>query len=161
MNVFPKYSEVLVSSFSPEEVVGKIRSATYKVNSPEDWEADDTKHLFNGKVGTEKFRLSLNIKKADNFLPLISGKIEPINSGCIIFLNYSLFPASALFLAFWGIITFLAAIFLILYENNFFYALVSLSAGVGNLAFAHHVFKTKIKHSQLIFHRMLSLQEKD
>ena len=160
MNVFPKYSEVLVSSFSPEEVLGKIRSATFKVNGPEPWEADN-KHLFNGRVGRENFRISLKIKRADSFLPLISGKIEPINSGCILFLDYTLFPASVLFLAFWGIVTFLMAIFLILYENNLFYALASLLAGVGNFVFAHHYFKTKIKHSQSIFHQMLSLQEKD
>ncbi len=160
MNVFPKYSEVLVSSLSPEEVVGKIRSATHKVNSQEPWEAGH-KHLFNGRVGTENFRLSLKINRADNFLPLISGRIEPVSSGCILFLNYSLFPASVLFLAFWGIVTLLAAVFLILYENNFFYALVSLFIGVGNFVFAHYYFKTKLKHSQLIFHQMLSLQEKD
>ncbi len=138
-----------------------MNSATYRANGAEPWEADADKYLFNGRVGAEDFRLFLKIEKPDSFLPLISGKIEPTSSGCILFLNYSLFPASVMFLAFWGAITFLAALFLVLQGSNLLYAAACLLAGVGNFLFAQYYFKTKIKHSQAIFHQMLSLQEKN
>lgn len=161
MNIFPTYSEVLVSPFSSEEVARKLQAVTKKVNYLEGPIILNKTHQFNGQVDRKHFHLSLIINKPDSFLPLIKGKIEPVKSGCILFLRYSLFPSSAFFLAFWGIVTFLLAIFFILYENQWLYALLCLLAGVGNFVFAWSYFNTKLKQSQIIFHQMLSLQEKD
>lgn len=161
MKIFPGYSEILVSPFTGEEVTRKLLAVTKNVNYLDGPVSLKKTHLFNGKVDGNHFYLSLIIHKADSFLPLIKGKIEPVKSGCILFLNYSLFPASVFFLSFWGVIALLATLFFIFHEGQWLYAVTSLLIGAGNFAFAWSYFKGKLKKSQLIFHQMLSLQEKD
>ena len=161
MNIFPNHSEILVSSFSCEEVARKIAAVTKKVNYLDYAEYSVENYQFNGEVDKNRFRLSLVIKRADSFLPLINGKIEPTRSGCILFLKYTLFPSSILFLAFWSAVTLLAALFLALNNNQWLYASLCVLAGAGNFAFAWMYFKSKLKQSQMIFHQMLSLQEKN
>jgi hypothetical protein len=161
VNIFPKYSEVLVSPFSCEEVIRKIELVTKSVDYLDYPINREDKFRFNGRIDNRQFRLSLIIRQADSFLPLIHGKIEPIKNGCLLFLSYSLFPSSIFFLAFWGVVTFLMALFFIFYQNQWLYAAFCLLAGAGNFLFAWSYFKTKLKQSQVIFHEMLSLQEKD
>lgn len=161
MKIFPSYSEVLVSPYSSEEVARKLQAVTKQVNYLDSPLKLNKTHHFNGQVGMRSFQLSLIINRADSFLPLIKGTIEPVKSGCILFLNYSLFPSSVMFLAFWGMVTFFMALFFVLSENQWLFALASILAGVGNFLFAWSYFKSKLKQSQTVFHQMLSLQEKD
>ena len=122
MNIFPNHTEVLVSSFSCEEVARKITTVTRKVNYMDYRDYAVESYQFNGEIDKGNFRLSLIIKRADSFLPLIRGRIEPTKTGCILFLKYSLFPSSVFFLAFWSIITALFGAFFIFYENQWLYA---------------------------------------
>src|SRR5690554_4969499 len=161
VNIFPNHSEILVSSFSCEEVARKIAAVTQKVNYMDLRDYATNSHQFNGQVGQNRFRLSLVIKRADTFLPLIKGKMEPTKSGCILFLNYSLFPSAVMLLAFWSLVTFLMTLFFIFYERQWIYALACMVAGLGNYGFSWAYFKSKLKESQIIFHQMLSLQEKE
>lgn len=160
MNIFPHHSEILVSSFSCEEVVRKIAAVTKKVDYLDYREYPMKRYQFNGKIDESRFRLSLVIRRADSFLPLIRGKIEPTQTGCILFLKYTLFPSSIFFLAFWSIIT-LAIAIVFFYEKQWAYAAGCLMAGLGNFAFSWFYFKSKLKQSQSIFHQMLDLQEKN
>lgn len=161
MDIFPHHSEILVSSFSCEEVVRKIAAVTKKIDYLDYREYSVKSYQFNGKIDKSRFRLSLVIRRADSFLPLIRGKIEPTKTGCILFLKYTLFPSSIFFLAFWSVITLFMAIFFFFYENQWIYAAACLMAGIGNFAFSWFYFKSKLKQSQLIFHQMLDLQEKN
>src|SRR5690606_15728115 len=149
----------LVSPFSMEEVAKKIHAVTREVDYL-GYPITKEKHHFNGVVNAATFTLSLIITRPNSFIPLIKGKIEPTNSGCILFLRYTLFPSSVFFLAFWGLICFLFALYLAFLEGRWLYAFFSLSAGMGNFVFAWSYFKTKLKESQKVFHDMLSLQEK-
>lgn len=160
MNIFPHHSEILVSSFSCKEVVRKIASVTKRLDYLDYREYSIMGYQFNGKIDESRFRLSLVIRRADSFLPLIRGKIEPTKTGCILFLKYTLFPSSIFFLAFWSIIT-LATAIVFFYENQWAYAAGCLAAGLGNFAFSWFYFKSKLKQSQSIFHQMLDLQEKN
>lgn len=161
MNIFPTYSEVLVSPYSSEEVCKKLQAVTKKVNYLDGPFDLSKSYQFNGEVNKKHFYLSLIINRADSFLPLIKGTIEPVKNGCILFLKYSLFPSSIFFLAFWGLITFLLGAFFIFIEDHWVYGLASILAGLGNFLFAWFYFNSKLKQSQMIFHQMLSLQEKD
>ena len=161
MNIFPHHSAILVSSFSCEEVVRKIAAVTKRVDYLDYREYAVKSYQFNGKIDESRFRLSLVIRRADSFLPLIRGKIEPTKTGCILFLKYTLFPSSVFFLAFWSLITLFMAIFFFFYGNQWVYAAACLTAGVGNFAFSWFYFKSKLKQSQSIFHQMLDLQEKN
>lgn len=161
MNIFPHHSEILVSSFSCDEVVKKIAAVTKRMDYLDYREYSVKRYQFNGKIDESRFRLSLVIRRADSFLPLISGKIEPTKTGCILFLKYTLFPSSIFLLAFWSVITMLMAVFFFFYEKQWIYAVACLVAGVGNFAFSWFYFKSKLKQSQFIFHQMLDLQEKN
>ena len=161
MRIFPKYSEVLVSACSNEEVERKLLAVTKRVNYLDRSNATNEPYLFNGQVNGDRFCLSLIINNADSFLPLIRGRVEPLKTGSILYLSYSLFPSSMFFLAFWGLVTLGAALLFIIMEQEWLYAAACLAAGAGNFAFAWSYFKRKLKQSQQIFHQMLSLQEKD
>jgi len=154
----PHYTEVLVSSMTCEEVITRLDGVTKDV----DYLAhplQDRGQLFNGKVYDQSFHLSLVVRRADSFLPLIKGEIESTHSGCIIFLDYRLFPGSVFFLIFWSIITLAMGMFFFFVEQEPWFAMASLAIGIGNVWFAWSHFKRKVKQSQKIFHQMLSLQK--
>ncbi len=160
MHYLPRYSEVLVSSLSLEEVIMRLESVTQKVDYLT-YRGDQPEHqpLFNGKVEKDSFRLSLVINKADSFLPLIKGKVEPTPSGCIIFLDFTLFSGSVFFLIFWSVVTLVMGLFFFMAAGEPWFALITFGVGIGNVLFAWIHFKRKVKQSQKIFHDMLSLQK--
>lgn len=156
MPVFPHQSEVLVSSYSKKEVIGRLNKVTRDVNFLE-YDVRKTKdYSFNGSFEEDRFRISLVIDKADSFLPLIKGRVESTPMGCILFLEYRLFPSSSFFLAFWSGVTLLLALFFGFLANKPFYAIISLGLGVANYLFAWFHFKRKIKISQQIFYGLLN-----
>jgi hypothetical protein len=161
VNIFPHHSEILVSSFSCEEVVRKIAAVTKKIDYLDYREYSLKSYQFNGKIDESRFCLSLVIRRADSFLPLIRGKIEPTQTGCILFLKYTLFPSSIFFLAFWSTITLFMAAYFFLYANQWIYTVACLTACLGNFTFSWFYFKSKLKRSQSLFHQMLDLQEKN
>lgn len=155
MPFLPFQSEILVSVLTKDEVLIRLDKVTRNVNFL-DLEARKVDgFLFNGTLSTDSFRVSLVIDKADSFLPLIKGKIEDSGNGTILFLEYSLFPASIFFLVFWSLVTISLFFFFGLIAGKPLYALVSLALGLGNYFFAWSYFKKKTKISQEIFHRLL------
>ncbi len=160
MHYLPQYSEVLVSSMSKEDVILRLESVTQKVDYLT-YRGDQSVHqpLFNGKVEKDSFRLSLVINKADSFLPLINGEIESAPSGCIIFLDFTLFSGSAFFLIFWSVVTLVMGLFFLFAASEPWFALITFGVGIGNVIFAWTHFKRKVRQSQKIFHDMLSLQK--
>lgn len=159
MQLFPSHSEILVSSMSKEEVLQKLGKVTKNINYL-DFEAnkEDT-YKFNGTIQEDGFSISLIIKKADSFLPLIKGRIESTKTGIILFLDYSLFPGSVFFLAFWSVICIsLSALF------SYFIPKPELATGIFlvgalNYWFAWAHFKQKIKISQELFYKLLNEPE--
>ncbi|GGF34627.1 hypothetical protein [Echinicola rosea] len=156
----PHHSEVLVSSMTCEEVISRLDHVTRDVDYLSDPLSGHAKEcLFNGKINEASFRLSMAVRKADSFLPLIKGKLESTRTGCIIFLDYQLFPGSSFFMMFWSIVTLAMGMFFLFGEEQPAFAMISFAVGVGNVVFAWSHFKRKVKHSQEIFHKMLSLQK--
>ena len=160
MNLLPQHTEVLVSSLSCKEVVKRLDAVTKDITAL-DVQDFSPKKIFSGRVNTDSFHLSLEMDSADSFLPLIHGKIETTQSGCILFLSYKLFPGSAFFLHFWMLVTALLGLFFLVVEQDPLYALLSFAVGLGNLAFGWAHFNRKLRKSQKVFHEMLSLQRKD
>ncbi|MCH6199035.1 hypothetical protein MMU07_05580 [Aquiflexum sp. LQ15W] len=161
MNPFPNHSEVLVSSFSKKEVEERLSMVTRDVNFLDYEERLQKGCKFNGKLGKDAFRLSLVVDKPDSFLPLILGKIESTPKGCILFLQYRLFPSSAFFLGFWTVVTLALAMFFGFVSQKPIYALLCLLACVGNYYFAWNYFKRKISLSKEIFHEILNIKVVD
>ncbi|MCR9014262.1 hypothetical protein [Aquiflexum gelatinilyticum] len=161
MNPFPNHSEVLVSALSKKEVEQRLEKVTLDVNFLDYEERLQKGFQFNGKVEKESFRLSLVVNKPDSFLPLILGKIEATPKGCILFLQYRLFPSSAFFLGFWTVVTLTLAVFFGFVTQKPIYAGLSILACIGNYYFAWIYFKRKIKLSKGIFHEILNLKVMD
>ena len=159
MNPFPNHSEVLVSALSKNEVEGRLSAVTKDINFLDYEERLQKGFQFNGKVEKESFRLSLVVDKPDSFLPLILGKIEATPKGCILFLQYRLFPSSAFFLGFWTVITLTLAVFFGFVSQKPIYAGLSILACIGNYYFAWIYFKRKIKISQQVFHQILETKK--
>lgn len=156
----PHHSEVLVSSMHCEDVISRLDQVTRDVDYlSHTLSRKGEEHLFNGKVNEDSFRLSMVVKRADSFLLLIKGHIESTHAGCIIFLDYQLFPGSTFFMVFWSIVTLALAIFFLFIQEEPVFSLISFGVGVGNIMFAWSHFKRKVKQTQHIFHRMLSLQK--
>jgi hypothetical protein len=161
MNPFPNHSEVLVSALSKNEVEGRLSAVTKDINFLDYEERLQKGFQFNGKVEKESFRLSLVVDKPDSFLPLILGKIEATPKGCILFLQYRLFPSSAFFLGFWTVITLTLAVFFGFVSQKPIYAGLCILACIGNYYFAWNYFKRKIKLSKGIFHEILNIKVMD
>ena len=130
MRGWPTAQETLVSSLSAAEVTRRLRAATLASAAPRTVPPPTASTVvFNGQVTKEAFRLSQRIARPNNFIPFISGVIEPTSQGCLLFVRYRLFTMTAAFLVFWWAVTLSFAFYLAHYERLYHYA--ALSAGVG------------------------------
>ncbi|MCL6260077.1 hypothetical protein M3O96_13330 [Aquiflexum sp. TKW24L] len=161
MNPFPNHSEVLVSALSKKEVEVRLKKVTHDINFLDYEQRLQKGFKFNGQVGKDAFRLSLAIDNPDSFLPLILGKIEGTPKGCILFLQYKLFPSSTFFLGFWTVVTLALTVFFGFISHKPAYAAFCFLACVGNYLFVWNYFKRKISISKGIFHEILNLNLKD
>lgn len=117
--------------------------------------------LFNGIVGKNGFRISKVTNRADSFIPIILGRVEPTHRGCIIFINYRLFASSVFFLVFWSIIlAAFTALYLFLIPN-FLYAGICTGLGITNYLLAMYFFHRQVKASRAVFYQLINFQMKD
>lgn len=156
MTLLPVHTEVLVSPLPKEEVMLRLSAVTKQVNYLDYRLEEKPGHLFNGSLGDSGFRISLKIKRADSFLPLIQGDLEDTAMGSILFLSYKLFPSSAFFLGFWTIISSVLFLFFGIFTEKTLLAGSTLLLGMANYAFAWIYFKRKIRQSQKIFKELLN-----
>ncbi len=158
----PEFSEILVSQLDSSQIMERISSVTAQEDHLQDPVLDsNATYLFNGRINEDSFYISEKLSKADNFLPLIAGKLESTRKGAILFLDYRFFPGTLFFLGFWSVITALLTVFFLLVQQNWQYAVLSFSLGALNYFFVKNNFKRKVKRSQHILHRMLETQLKD
>jgi hypothetical protein len=144
----PFSRETLVSNHSAEELYRKLWQVTKPVRS-EKWMPDvpEQDFKFNGWVKGDRFRLSRKIKRANNFLPIMSGRIETTSMGSIIFINYQLFFSTTVFLVFWSAITLLFSLYFFVYEQIYINAAASLLLGIVNYVVAVMNFKKEVRIS--------------
>ena len=92
----------------------------------------ETQFLFNGSVDQARFAISRRVDYPNNYIPLVKGHGEDSTRGCILFLEYSLFFSSLMFLVFWSAISVLLGLFLFFYAKETTYAVIALLAGITN-----------------------------
>lgn len=162
MKFSPTYDEILVSPLQTEEVIRKTMRVTKDLQAA-DYLPDSTleRYLFNGDVRRDSFTLSLNSEKADSFLPLIYGKVEPTRKGSILFITYSFFPGTVFFITFWVVVVFFMTLFFLTLHQDWKLALTCIVIGGGNYLFSCRQFMRKVKESQRALHQMLDLQPND
>jgi len=149
MNFLPSNSETIVLGISIETALRQLQK--YTQSSEEKKEAFNEIH-FNGEVGKETFAVSLKITKPNNFIPLIQGRFEPTSTGCILFLNYSLFKSTQVYLIFWSAFTLIASLVSLLLLNEVWYAAGAFSALllIQWIAWGNFNIQVKNSHDKLL-----------
>ena len=161
MNLLPFDTETLVSALSKEEVLSHLNRVTKEVNYLDPRTKAKGGILFNGLIGQNGFRISKVVDRADTFLPLIMGKIETTPRGCILFINYRLFPGALFFIAFWSILLLAFTAFFCFLIPNYSYASICFTLGVVNYVLAMYFFNRQVKASRRVFHQLINFQMKD
>ncbi|MEQ8338001.1 MAG: hypothetical protein RIA62_11680 [Cyclobacteriaceae bacterium] len=112
MKFKPFEEETIVSARSQAEIVTQLSKFTHLVT-----EANvPVRHIFNGNIEKDTFRISLKVNFPQNALPLTIGKIVPTSKGSIVFLKYQLFPATKVMLGvIGGIMAAICISFLLIY----------------------------------------------
>ena len=156
MRGWPTAQETLVSSLSATEVTRRLRAATLASASRSALPPAASSVIFNGQVAKDSFRLSQRITRPNNFLPFISGVIEPTSQGCLLFVRYRLFTMTAAFLVFWGVITLSFAFFLTYYERLYHYAALSAGVGIVNYVVALLNFNKQVVISRRLLRKAIN-----
>ncbi|MEK6476106.1 hypothetical protein WJR50_01185 [Catalinimonas sp. 4WD22] len=154
--LLPLSRETIVSSYDARQLSKRLWNVT-KPSHREEWMPDvhEDKLLFNGWVKKENFKLSRKVSRANNFLPLISGRIESSSIGSIVLIRYRLFMWTLSFLIFWSVLTGLFALYFFIYERIYINAIFSLLLGVANYVIAVLNFHKQVKLSSRILHEVL------
>jgi hypothetical protein len=156
MRGWPTAQETLVSSLSAVEVSRRLRAATLTSAARSAVPPTASIAVFNGQVTKNSFRLSQKITRPNNFLPFISGVIEPTSQGCLLFVRYRLFTMTAAFLVFWGVITLGFAFYLAHYERLYHYAALSAGVGIVNYAVALLNFNKQVVISRRLLREVVN-----
>ncbi|EIM78423.1 hypothetical protein A3SI_03523 [Nitritalea halalkaliphila LW7] len=150
MSLLPRYDEVIVCSLESREILSRLEEVTEQVDYMDFRRpaVGSGQVHFNGTIEETGFRLSVRLRKADSFVPLIRGRLEECSRGAILFLSYRLFPGSRFFLNFWTVLTFVLFLFFGFVAKEWPYAYGALGLGVVNLGFAWLHFYRKVGESR-------------
>lgn len=115
-----------VSAYDRDTLCKKIATAVYRNN-----EALPDRLKFNGvMINESEFRLSQRVSHPNLFLPLLHCRIEPTSSGCLVFVECSLFFGTQAIVAA-GLLFLLAAVLFFLFvQPDWLCALAALVAVV-------------------------------
>ena len=153
ISLLPAYHETIVLPRPADEIYQSLAAGTS--NKPF-IQPDEQKLFFNGWVKEERFRLSLRVHRANNYLPLVIGQIESTSSGSILFIDYKLFPTTRLLLTLWTLLLVLGSVFSFYQTKNILY----LAGGAGIIILIHTIvwsnFKIQLKPTREAFHRLVS-----
>lgn len=157
MNLLPYQHSILVLPFTAQEIKVKL-SQTVKTYSEEEYLLKKPADMFafNGWVKENKFRISRRITHAENFLPLISGKIEPTSKGSIVFITYRIFPSVLFTMAFLCLMLLLAASFYFITHKDWLTGSFMFLVTLGIYIISMLDFNQKVKVSKSLLERILS-----
>jgi hypothetical protein len=149
INIFPYENETLVASQSWEEIFDRVSK---EVRKPA---ARGIAGNLTGWVKDDEFQLTLRLRRQQLFMPVVNGTIDPTSKGSLIFLKYSLFPATRFLIMFWTIILPLTGIVISFQYKNYDY----LAGFLLFLAILHGIawanFKLHVKTTRQIIQRLM------
>lgn len=142
---YPKQTEKIHSKLSQSEAAARIQLSIEPGLLTDD---DERKKWFDGRCEDDAFEMHLKLKRPNNYIPVISGIVEPDDDGgTIILVRYGLFPSSKKFLVFWTIITLLITLFFAIPYHAYLYAAISFSACLVNYIITYENFKIQVRKS--------------
>ena len=142
----------MVLPIRAQEAEQRLRASIQSPTSP----SEQSDFLFNGRIQGSAFRLSRKITRPNNFIPFITGEIESTSQGCLVFVRYRLFTMTGVFLAFWLVVTFGFGAYLVRYEQQYYYAALSVGVGILNYVVALLNFQKQVGVSRELLRKVLS-----
>ena len=152
----PKKTETLVLPSSSTDLIKNLEEIVYTTQNKQDGVSEKDNQRFIGTIEDNAFVLSLKLNKADNFIPLIRGNIEDTSKGSIVFLKYTLFKSTRMFLGFWTILIFLLSFLLIVFQDKPMYGSIALLVSLANYAVTVINFNRKVKLSRAFLMEVFS-----
>ena len=107
---YPSEKETRLVSISDEQLFEKFEKHIKPLKAKAQSE-ESKDFLFVGVWNKEGFSLSLKLKTANNFIPIINGNFLMSDEGVLIKMTYDFFPATKKLLTFWSILTLLITLF--------------------------------------------------
>jgi hypothetical protein len=144
INIFPYENETLVASQSWEEIFDRVSK---EVRKPA---ARGIAGNLTGWVKDDEFQLTLRLRRQQLFMPVVNGTIDPTSKGSLIFLKYSLFPATRFLIMFWTIILPLTGIVI---NYDYLAGFLLFLAILHGIAWAN--FKLHVKTTRQIIQRLM------
>ena len=145
MIFLPKETETLVLTTPSQELLKRLDHVVYTAEDKNNESEEEEYQLFTGTIEQNAFVLSLKMKRPDNFIPLIKGNVEDTSKGSIVFLKYTLFKSTRMFLVFWTVIIFILALILIALQGKFWYGSLALLLSLANYTVTVVNFRRKMK----------------
>ena len=153
ISLLPAYHETIVLPKGATQIYQTLSAATS--NKPF-IQSDEKELFFNGWVREGKFRLSLRVHRANNYLPLVIGQIESTSSGSILLVDYVLFPTTRLLLTLWTILLTLGSLIGSYQFKNILYLFGGLGIIILINAIVWSNFKLQLKPTREAIHHILS-----
>ncbi len=159
MNLIPRQTETVISPLTPAMISRRLDSLTASPSLRSN--RFDKDKLFQGKVGNYSFVVSRKISHPNNFIPLVNGTVESTSKGSIIFIKYTLFRSSLLFLSFAIIIAVLIGIAFIFTGLPWLYSITAFAFGLANYLVTLLNFnrQVRITHESLL--NTLNIDDED
>ena len=154
IKVFPVRRETVLLSINQKQLIEKFERYIKPVKT-NCYKEDSKEYLFNGLWNDNEFSVSLKLKIANNFIPIIHGKYMDSEEGIFIQLTYELFPATKRLLLFWTVLTLLITAFFILLYQAWMYGAISFGFCLVNYVLSLENFKTQTRKSKRMLEKML------
>ena len=157
MHLLPFYQQTIVLPYEASETLWRLQRAIRPLEKGVEYaEENEIEFLFNGWLKEDSFRISRRVEHPENFLPLMSGRIEGTSVGSILFVRYSMFSSVIMFLIFWSVISLLLSLFFLLVHQETLYAAISLGVGIINYVIATKNFFMQVRSSQKALNKALN-----
>lgn len=156
----PRDEEILILGSQPEEVLQMLHQST-KADREGRHKNDHERYAFHGTISGDTFTIAPTLAYPSNYVPRIEGRIAGTSLGCVVWLNYRLFPSTQLFLVLGSAMLLSLLMLFMLAFPNVLYALTALLAGIGNYWITLTSFRkqTREAHERLL--RILEEQRQE
>ncbi len=152
---YPSESETRLVSLSQKQLFQNLEKHIKPLKEKDNID-ESGDYLFNGIWNEAGFSISLKLKIANNFVPLIDGSIIHSDEGLLIRLTYEFFPSTKKLLLFWTILTLAITLFFVVLYHAWWYGAISFGFCLVNYILSRENFKIQVRKSKRMLEKMLS-----
>jgi hypothetical protein len=146
----PRKSETWVSALSEDGILNALKNELMRSAGS----AVEGRPKLHGEIRETDFLLYPVEKKADNFSIRVSGRVEQMPQGSLVYLNYELVPAANRLLLFASSLTLFISLFFALVHQAWLYAAISASLGIVNYWLTRANFLTRTKKFERLLEKI-------